>query len=61
MTGRMREIFTLPAKRNLGVLCDLYLHDYQCALEQFQDYLELEPGDKEVAIWVADVKRRQNR
>jgi tetratricopeptide (TPR) repeat protein len=51
----------LPAKRNLGVLCDLYLHDYQCALEQFQDYLELEPGDKEVAIWVADVKRRQNR
>ena len=51
----------LPAKRNLGVLCDLYLHDYQCALEQFQDYLELEPGDKEVAIWVADVKRRQSR
>ena len=50
----------LPAKRNLGVLCDLYLHDYQCALEQFQDYLELEPGDKEVAIWVADVKRRQS-
>jgi tetratricopeptide (TPR) repeat protein len=51
----------LPAKRNLGVLCDLYLHDYQCALEQFQDYLELVPGDKEVAIWVADVERRQSR
>jgi len=50
-----------PAKRNLGVLCDLYMHDYQCALEQFEDYLELEPNDKTVAIWVADVKRRLNQ
>ena len=48
----------LPAKRNLGVLCDLYLHDFDCALEQFEDYLEQVPDDKEVAIWVADVKRR---
>ena len=48
----------LPAKRNLGVLCDLYLHDFNCALEQFEDYLEQVPGDKEVAIWVADVKQR---
>ena len=47
-----------PAKRNLGVLCDLYLHDFNCALEQFEDYLELKPDDKTVAIWVADVKRR---
>ncbi|VAW51078.1 hypothetical protein MNBD_GAMMA05-956 [hydrothermal vent metagenome] len=48
----------LPAKRNLGVLCDLYLHDFDCALEQFEEYLEIEPDDKTVAIWVADVKRR---
>lgn len=48
----------LPAKRNLGVLCDLYMHDFDCALQQFEDYLELEPDDKTVAIWVADVKRR---
>ena len=48
----------LPAKRNLGVLCDLYLHDFDCALEQFESYLELKPDDKTVAIWVADVKRR---
>ncbi len=48
----------LPAIRNLGVLCDLYMHDFECALEQFEDYLELEPDDKTVAIWVADVKRR---
>ena len=48
----------LVAKRNLGVLCDLYIHDFECALEQFEDYLELKPDDKTVAIWVADVKRR---
>ena len=48
----------LAAKRNLGILCDLYMHDFNCALEQFEDYLDLKPDDKTVAIWVADVKRR---
>lgn len=48
----------LPAIKNLGVLCDLYMHDFNCAFEQFEDYLELRPDDKTVAIWVADVKRR---
>ena len=48
----------LPAKRNLGVLCDLYMHDYNCALEQFENYIDLKPDDKMVVIWVADVKRR---
>ena len=48
----------LPAIRNLGVLCDLYMHDFDCALQQFEEYLELKPDDKTVAIWVADVKRR---
>lgn len=48
----------LPVKRNLGVLCDLYMHDFECALEQFEDYLDLKPDDKTVAIWIADVKRR---
>jgi tetratricopeptide (TPR) repeat protein len=48
----------LAAKRNLGVLCDIYIHDFECALEQFEDYLDLKPDDKTVATWVADVKRR---
>ena len=47
----------LPAIRNLGVLCDLYMHDYDCALQQFEDYLELRPDDKTMAIWVFDVKQ----
>lgn len=46
------------AKINLGVLCDLYIHDFECALEQFERYLEMNPDDKKVAIWIADVKRR---
>lgn len=48
----------LPAIRNLGVLCDLYMHDFECALEQFENYLNIKPEDKTMVIWVADVKRR---
>jgi len=48
----------LPAKRNLGVLCDLYMHDFECALRQFEAYLEYRPDDKTVQIWVADVRQR---
>ena len=49
----------LPAKKNLGILCDLYLHDFDCAYEQFSAYLKVRPNDRTMAIWVADVERRQ--
>lgn len=48
----------MPAIRNLGVLCDLYLHDFNCALQQYEDYMELNPDDKVVTVWIADVKNR---
>ena len=48
----------LAVKRNLGVLCDLYMHDFECALKQYESYLELQPDDKTVEIWLADVKNR---
>jgi tetratricopeptide (TPR) repeat protein len=48
----------MPAIRNLGVLCDLYLHDFNCALQQYEDYMELNPDDKTVAVWIADVQNR---
>lgn len=51
----------LPLIKNLGILCDLYLQDLQCALAQFQHYLKLEPEDKDVTIWMADLKRRAGR
>lgn len=48
----------LPVIKNLGILCDLYMHDFDCALQQYEDYLAFKPGDKTVAIWIADVKQR---
>ena len=47
------------AYRNLGLLCDLYLHDINCALSKYEKYQALlEVEDKEVALWIADAKRR---
>jgi tetratricopeptide (TPR) repeat protein len=48
----------MPARKNLGVLCDLYLRDLQCALEQYETYLSVLPEDKKVKIWVADLRNR---
>lgn len=48
----------LPVRKNLGVLCDIYLQDLNCALQQYEAYLERIPNDEKVQIWVADVKSR---
>ena len=48
----------LPVIKNLGILCDLYLRDAQCALEQFETYREQVPDDKTIEIWIADLKTR---
>ncbi|MEJ2179379.1 MAG: tetratricopeptide repeat protein [Gammaproteobacteria bacterium] len=48
----------LPARKNLGVLCDIYIQDLSCALEQYEEYLKGIPDDEKVKIWVADVKSR---
>jgi Tfp pilus assembly protein PilF len=51
----------LPVRRNLGILCDLYLNDPPCALEQFESYSELMPADQQVKIWIAELRMRQGR
>jgi Tfp pilus assembly protein PilF len=51
----------LPARRNLGILCDLYLNDPACALKQFEIYSQGMPGDAQVKIWIAELRLRLGR
>ncbi len=48
----------LPVIKNLGILCDIYMRDPQCALEQFEKYQRQVPDDKTIKIWIADLKTR---
>jgi len=47
-----------PLHRNLGILCDLYLDDLQCALAQYKTYSQAVPDDKKVKLWIAEVNGR---
>jgi len=46
------------ARRNLAVLCDLYLADLNCALEQYENYQSIVSGDPDVDMWIADLRNR---
>lgn len=48
----------LPARKNLGILCDLFMNDLNCAIEQYEAYLNVRPDEKDVSIWLADLKQR---
>lgn len=48
----------IPARRNYGILCELYLDDAPCALAQYEAYSEANPNDEDVKLWIAAIKQR---
>ncbi len=51
-----------PLHLNMGILCDLFLRQADCALSHYARYVELGGAQAErVGLWIVDLKRRTGR
>lgn len=46
------------ARRNVAILCDIYLADASCAMTHYEIYVEAVPDDEAAAMWIADLRNR---
>ena len=49
------------ARRNLAVLCDLYLDDVDCAVENYEAYMATVDNDEEAALWLKSARFRSGQ
>jgi tetratricopeptide (TPR) repeat protein len=46
------------ARRNLAILCDIYLSDMSCAIKHYEIYNRAVPDDEAAAMWISDLRNR---
>jgi Flp pilus assembly protein TadD len=49
------------ARKNLAILCDLFLSDSDCALENYELYREADPENEKTEMWIADLRNRASQ
>lgn len=49
------------ARRNLAILCDLYLADLDCALKNYEAYMATVKSDDEASMWITDIRNRMGQ